>query len=60
MVFCTGKVYYELNKERKNRGMDASVAIARIEQVGMWTRARACTHTHTHTLTAAERSSISC
>ncbi|TMS01304.1 2-oxoglutarate dehydrogenase, mitochondrial [Larimichthys crocea] len=33
LIFCTGKVYYELTKERKNRGMEGSVAIARIEQV---------------------------
>ena len=39
LIFCTGKVFYELIKERKTRGMEASVAISRIEQV----------HTHTHT-----------
>lgn len=33
LIFCTGKVYYELTKERKNRGMEGNVAIARIEQV---------------------------
>lgn len=33
LIFCTGKVYYELTKERKNRGMEGSVAIARMEQV---------------------------
>uniref|UniRef100_A0A4W6E122 2-oxoglutarate dehydrogenase complex component E1 n=1 Tax=Lates calcarifer TaxID=8187 RepID=A0A4W6E122_LATCA len=33
LIFCTGKVYYELTKERKNRGMEGSVAIARIEQL---------------------------
>uniref|UniRef100_A0A673XKK0 2-oxoglutarate dehydrogenase complex component E1 n=1 Tax=Salmo trutta TaxID=8032 RepID=A0A673XKK0_SALTR len=33
IVFCTGKVYYELTRERKNRGMDNTVAIARIEQL---------------------------
>lgn len=42
LVFCTGKVFYELIKERKTRGMEASVAISRIEQV------------HTHTLLSAE------
>lgn len=40
IIFCTGKVYYELTKERKRRGMEANVAIARIEQV----------HTHAHSL----------
>ncbi|CAB1318883.1 unnamed protein product [Coregonus sp. 'balchen'] len=33
IVFCTGKVYYELTRERNNRGMDDTVAIARIEQL---------------------------
>ncbi|KAK7933771.1 hypothetical protein WMY93_004667 [Mugilogobius chulae] len=33
IIFCTGKVFYELNKERKNRGLEDSVAIARVEQL---------------------------
>uniref|UniRef100_A0A674P6V9 2-oxoglutarate dehydrogenase complex component E1 n=1 Tax=Takifugu rubripes TaxID=31033 RepID=A0A674P6V9_TAKRU len=33
VVFCTGKVYYELIRERKNRGMDDAVAVVRIEQL---------------------------
>lgn len=33
IVFCTGKVYYDLIKQRKNKDMEATVAIARIEQV---------------------------
>ncbi|XP_042158485.1 2-oxoglutarate dehydrogenase, mitochondrial-like isoform X5 [Oncorhynchus tshawytscha] len=33
IVFCTGKVYYELTRERNNRGNDDIVAIARIEQL---------------------------
>ncbi len=33
IVFCTGKIYYELTRERKNRGMDDTVAVVRIEQV---------------------------
>ncbi|XP_030213982.1 oxoglutarate (alpha-ketoglutarate) dehydrogenase a (lipoamide) isoform X3 [Gadus morhua] len=33
VIFCTGKVYYELVKERKARGMEDTVAIARIEQL---------------------------
>uniref|UniRef100_A0A672I7H7 2-oxoglutarate dehydrogenase complex component E1 n=1 Tax=Salarias fasciatus TaxID=181472 RepID=A0A672I7H7_SALFA len=33
VVFCTGKIYYELIRERKNRGMDDSVAVVRIEQL---------------------------
>lgn len=32
-VFCTGKVYYELEKERAARGQEAEVAITRIEQI---------------------------
>ncbi|XP_016345688.1 2-oxoglutarate dehydrogenase, mitochondrial isoform X1 [Sinocyclocheilus anshuiensis] len=33
IVFCTGKVYYELTRERKTRNMEDSVAITRIEQL---------------------------
>uniref|UniRef100_A0A673LW10 2-oxoglutarate dehydrogenase complex component E1 n=1 Tax=Sinocyclocheilus rhinocerous TaxID=307959 RepID=A0A673LW10_9TELE len=33
IVFCTGKVYYELARERKARNMEDSVAITRIEQL---------------------------
>uniref|UniRef100_A0A7N8WPP6 2-oxoglutarate dehydrogenase complex component E1 n=1 Tax=Mastacembelus armatus TaxID=205130 RepID=A0A7N8WPP6_9TELE len=33
LIFCTGKVYYELTKERKTRGLDGAVAIARMEQL---------------------------
>ncbi|KAM9456388.1 2-oxoglutarate dehydrogenase complex component E1 isoform 2-T2 [Clarias gariepinus] len=33
IVFCTGKVYYDLIKQRKNKDMEATVAIARIEQL---------------------------
>ncbi|KAG7282373.1 hypothetical protein CRUP_029694, partial [Coryphaenoides rupestris] len=33
IIFCTGKVYYELTKERKARGMEDTVAIARMEQL---------------------------
>ncbi|XP_070780256.1 2-oxoglutarate dehydrogenase complex component E1 isoform X4 [Enoplosus armatus] len=33
VVFCTGKIYYELTRERKNRGMDDAVAVVRIEQL---------------------------
>lgn len=39
VVFCTGKIYYELIRERKNRGMDDAVAVVRIEQV---TRMSSC------------------
>src|SRR5688572_26446227 len=33
LVLCTGKVYYELAKERASRGLDSSVAITRVEQL---------------------------
>ncbi|CAG2112779.1 unnamed protein product, partial [Medioppia subpectinata] len=33
LVFCTGKVYYELTKERTAKGRDNDVAITRIEQL---------------------------
>ncbi|TRY96862.1 hypothetical protein DNTS_015418 [Danionella cerebrum] len=33
IVFCTGKIYYELTRERKARNMESSVAITRIEQL---------------------------
>uniref|UniRef100_H3CJZ9 2-oxoglutarate dehydrogenase complex component E1 n=1 Tax=Tetraodon nigroviridis TaxID=99883 RepID=H3CJZ9_TETNG len=33
LIFCTGKVFYELIKDRKTREMEASVAISRIEQL---------------------------
>ncbi|GCC43785.1 hypothetical protein chiPu_0027766, partial [Chiloscyllium punctatum] len=32
LLFCTGKVYYELAKERKSRSLEAEVAITRLEQ----------------------------
>lgn len=33
LLFCTGKVYYDLTRERKARGVAEQVAITRIEQV---------------------------
>uniref|UniRef100_A0A8D2LJ64 2-oxoglutarate dehydrogenase complex component E1 n=1 Tax=Varanus komodoensis TaxID=61221 RepID=A0A8D2LJ64_VARKO len=33
ILFCTGKVYYELIRERKAREMEADVAITRVEQL---------------------------
>ena len=33
LLFCTGKVYYEIAKERLQKEAQADVAIARIEQV---------------------------
>lgn len=33
VVFCTGKIYYDLIRERKSRGLEDAVAVVRIEQV---------------------------
>ena len=33
LMFCSGKVYYDIIKERSNRGFDDKVAVSRIEQV---------------------------
>lgn len=34
LLFCCGKVYYELAKERSAKDKDSEIAITRIEQVG--------------------------
>lgn len=33
VIFCSGKVYYDLAKERKQRKLEREVAIIRLEQV---------------------------
>lgn len=33
LIFCTGKVYYDLVKERSSQDLDEQVAITRLEQV---------------------------
>ncbi|NXU66319.1 OGDHL protein, partial [Horornis vulcanius] len=33
VIFCTGKVYYDLVKERKNQDLEKQVAITRLEQI---------------------------
>lgn len=33
IIFCSGKIYYDLVKEREARGLVSDVAITRIEQV---------------------------
>ncbi|RVE55510.1 hypothetical protein OJAV_G00235570 [Oryzias javanicus] len=33
VVLCTGKIYYELTRERRSRGLEEEVAIVRIEQL---------------------------
>jgi len=35
LLFCTGKIYYELSKERTQKHRDEDIAIARIEQVNI-------------------------
>ena len=35
IIFCSGKVYYDLVKEREHRKLSNKVAIARVEQVGV-------------------------
>lgn len=33
VIFCSGRVYYDLTKARKERGVESDIAIARVEQV---------------------------
>ncbi|XP_053602560.1 2-oxoglutarate dehydrogenase complex component E1 isoform X2 [Plodia interpunctella] len=33
LVFCSGRVYYDLLKQRRDRGLEADIAIARVEQI---------------------------
>lgn len=33
LIFCTGRVYYEMSKARKERKLENDIAIARVEQV---------------------------
>lgn len=33
LMFCTGKVYYDLLKERASKGLEESIAIVRVEQL---------------------------
>ncbi|KAF2364758.1 2-oxoglutarate dehydrogenase E1 component [Trinorchestia longiramus] len=33
LIFCTGKVYYDMTAARKEAGLEDSVAIARVEQI---------------------------
>ncbi|XP_059216850.1 2-oxoglutarate dehydrogenase complex component E1 isoform X4 [Stomoxys calcitrans] len=33
IVFCTGRVYYDLTKARKDKGLEKEIAIVRVEQV---------------------------
>ncbi|KAL0892292.1 hypothetical protein ABMA27_015465 [Loxostege sticticalis] len=33
LVFCSGRVYYDLIKERRDRGLEGDIAVARLEQI---------------------------
>jgi 2-oxoglutarate dehydrogenase complex dehydrogenase (E1) component-like enzyme len=33
LVFCSGKVYYDLKKARNEKNLEKDIAIARVEQV---------------------------
>ena len=33
VLICTGKVYYDLLKERRDRGLDGQIAIHTLEQI---------------------------
>jgi len=33
LIFCSGKVYYDLTKARDDRGLSAAVAVCRVEQI---------------------------
>merc|ERR1712223_1071518 len=33
VIFCTGKVYYDLAKARKDAGLESEIAISRVEQI---------------------------
>jgi 2-oxoglutarate dehydrogenase complex dehydrogenase (E1) component-like enzyme len=34
LLLCSGKVYYDLNKKRAEKGLQKDIAIVRLEQVG--------------------------
>ena len=33
VIFCTGKVYYDLTKARSDAGLQDQIAISRVEQI---------------------------
>jgi 2-oxoglutarate dehydrogenase E1 component len=36
VLFCSGKVYYDLAEDREKRGLESEVAIVRVEQIYPW------------------------
>jgi 2-oxoglutarate dehydrogenase E1 component len=40
LIFCSGKVYYDLERQREETGMQDKVAIVRIEQIYPWPEQR--------------------
>jgi 2-oxoglutarate dehydrogenase E1 component len=34
LIFCTGKVFYDIKKARTTNNLENDIAIARVEQVG--------------------------
>ena len=53
VVFCSGKIYYELLKERRTENLTDKVALVRIEQVGHTTPPLTPVHTYIYTHTLA-------
>lgn len=35
IIFCTGRVYYDLIKARRDKGLDSEIAISTVEQVSL-------------------------
>ncbi|XP_021335152.1 2-oxoglutarate dehydrogenase complex component E1 isoform X2 [Danio rerio] len=58
LIFCTGKVFYDLQRERKSRGLEERVAISRIEQLSPFpfdlVKAEAEKYPHAHLLWCQE------
>jgi 2-oxoglutarate dehydrogenase E1 component len=35
LIFCSGRVYYDLIKARREKGLEAEIAISTVEQVSL-------------------------